>query len=81
MTGPAYRLKQRIAVIELLQGSEEQLRLGNITFLPEGVEVEICGPGFNPRTVRVCHADRYYFAFEDQVTGGAPTARRAGGAA
>jgi hypothetical protein len=81
MASPVYRLQQKIAVIELLQRSEERLRLGNITFLPEGAEVEICGPGFNARTVRVCSGDRYYFAFEDEVMRGAPRAKGVGGAA
>jgi len=73
MPGETYRLQRRIAVIELLQGSEETgPRLGELTFLGEGAQVEICGPGFNIRTVRICAGDCYYFAFEDEVTGGTP---------
>jgi len=34
-----------------------------ITQLPEGAELELCGEGFNERTVRVRWAEGFYFVF------------------
>ncbi len=60
----AQTLAKNIAAIQLLppDGAGET-RLGMITQLPTGAEVQICGEGFNERTVRVRWAGGYYFVF------------------
>jgi hypothetical protein len=36
---------------------------GPICELPEGADLEVCGGGFNKRTVKVCYGDCYYHVF------------------
>jgi len=42
-------------------------KLGLIMHLPAGSRLELCGDGFNPRTVKVRHHDSYYFVFEEDL--------------
>jgi hypothetical protein len=43
------------------------MKLGPMLQLPAGSHVELCGPGFNLRTVQVRHRDSYYFVFEKDL--------------
>ena len=59
-----YSLSKSIAAIQVLPGDGvEQPRLGMITQLPSGAELQPCGEGFNERTVRVKWGEGYYFVF------------------
>jgi len=63
----SYTLARKVSAIQILySGSEETSRLGLITQLPEGVQVDVGGPGFNERTVRIrCSGASYYVFLED----------------
>ena len=62
------RLARRIPAI-LLEKAEHDGRgkLGLILHLPADSDVEICGDGFNSRTVKVCHQGLYYFVFAEDL--------------
>jgi hypothetical protein len=63
--GPrVYSLSKNIAGIQVLPAADAgEPRLGMITQLPQGAELEVCGEGFNERTVRVRWAEGFYFVF------------------
>ncbi|MDQ2842718.1 MAG: hypothetical protein M3Y72_17105 [Acidobacteriota bacterium] len=63
----SYTLGRNVSAIQILStDSEEQSRLGLITQLPEGVQVDVRGPGFNDRTVKIrCAGASYYVFLED----------------
>jgi hypothetical protein len=63
----AYTLPQRVSAIQVLPTEDgERTRLGLITQLPEGAEIEISGPGFSDRTVSVrCSGASYFVFLED----------------
>jgi hypothetical protein len=59
-----YCLSKNIAGIQVLPAADAgEPRLGMITQLPQGAELELCGEGFNERTVRVRWAEGFYFVF------------------
>ena len=57
----------RICAIELIAGHDNRGRLGGITQLPQHVQLEICGDGFNERTVKVRCQDSFYFVFREDL--------------
>ncbi len=64
----SYTLTKNVSAIQILStdDSEERSRLGLITQLPEGVQVDVGGPGFNDRTVRIrCSGASYYVFLDD----------------
>ncbi len=63
-------LARRIAAISLDKTSgqsEGPERMGLILQLPAEADVEVCGEGFNARTVKVRHNDSYYFVFSEDL--------------
>ena len=54
-------------LLKILAVPEGRARLGSILTIPERAEVEMCGAGFNERTVRICWQGKYYFAFQEDV--------------
>ena len=62
-----YTLTRNVSAIQILSSdSEARSRLGLITQLPEGVQVQVGGPGFDDRTVRIrCSGGSYYVFLED----------------
>lgn len=62
-----YVLPKFISAIQILPSEESgSTRLGLITQLPEGAEIEISGEGFNEDTLRVkCGNALYYVFMED----------------
>ena len=60
---PAIRLEGRTGP------SGGKAKLGSIQYLPAGSRVQVCGDGFNPRTVKVRHHDSYYFVFQEDLPG------------
>jgi hypothetical protein len=59
-----YCLSKNIAGIQVLPAvGVGEPRLGMITQLPQGAELELCGEGFNDRTIRVRWAEGFYFVF------------------
>jgi hypothetical protein len=53
---------KEISAIELIR-SDSGARLGHIAAVPGGSQLEICGSGFNQRTVKVRWNDRFFFVF------------------
>jgi hypothetical protein len=60
-----YTLCRKIPAIP----SRGDAKLGPILYLPAGSQVQICGDGFNPRTVKVRHHHSYYFVFQEDLAG------------
>jgi hypothetical protein len=56
-------LLKNIAAIELRPAEDGKPSLSAITQLPRDSELQICGPGFNPRTVKVSSSGQFYFVF------------------
>lgn len=57
-------LPARISAIHVMPGQEQR---GLVTQLPQSADVEICGDGFNDRTVKVRWHDSFYFVFRDDL--------------
>ncbi len=61
-------LRNSVAAIQILPNEDgEPTRMGLITQLPEGAEIEIGGPGFSERTVSVRCFGASYFVFLDDL--------------
>jgi hypothetical protein len=75
------RLPREISAIQVLTAPEGQARMGLIVSIPEGSEVELCGIGFNNRTVRICWQGAYYFTFRDDLAARPEAQSKAQGAA
>lgn len=66
--GAYYTLPKGVSAIQILPTEDgERTRLGLITQLPEGAEIEIGGPGFSDRTVSVRCSGASYFVFLDDL--------------
>lgn len=66
----AYVLARTIPAIRLEspgRAADGKAKLGSILRLPVGSNVEVCGPGFNGRTVKVCCEHSYYFVFQEDL--------------
>jgi hypothetical protein len=64
----AYTLPKSVSAIQILPSEDgERTRIGLITQLPEGAEIEIGGPGFSDGTVSVRCAGASYFVFLDDI--------------
>ena len=59
-------LSRRVAAIRLVETQNGCGKLGPIQELPPGF-VELCGPGYNERTVKVRLKDDCYFVFRDDL--------------
>ena len=57
------QLNKSIAAIELLTGDNGAGRLGAVLQLPFGSQLEVCGAGFNERTLKVRSNNKFYFVF------------------
>jgi hypothetical protein len=63
-----YVLPKIVSAIQILPSDESgSSRLGLLTQLPEGAEIEIGGPGFDDRTLRVKCGNSLYFVFLDDL--------------
>jgi hypothetical protein len=61
--GQSYVLSEEILAMELAEDGTGDIRLGPLSALPEGVEIELCGDGFNDRTAKIRWRGRFYFIF------------------
>lgn len=57
------KLWKDIAAIRLLANSEGNPRYGGIFELPRDAEVDVCGAGFNERTVKLRWRGEFFIAF------------------
>jgi len=63
-----FTLGSSVSAIQILPTEDgERTRLGLITQLPQGAEIEIGGPGFSERTVCVRCSGASYFVFLDDL--------------
>lgn len=60
-------LSDRISAIQVTTTYHGQGPLGTITQLPKSAELEICGDGFNERTIKVCCQNSFYFVFREDI--------------
>jgi hypothetical protein len=56
-------LSRNIAAIQVVPHECENSRLGVITQLPEGAQLDPCGDGFDDRTIKVKWQGSCYFVF------------------
>ena len=63
-----YVLPKSVSAIPILPSEESgSKRLGLLTQLPEGAEIEISGPGFNFTTLQVRCGATFYYVFLDDL--------------
>jgi hypothetical protein len=67
LSSQRYLLSQRIRAIELGPDQMGKMRLGPVSTIPAGSEVECCGQGFNANTVRVRCRGRFYFVYRQDL--------------
>lgn len=67
-TDQPYAISHNISAIELIATGKENEKLGAVMQLPSGTCVEVCGRGFNDRTVKIRSNNRYYFVFWQDLT-------------
>lgn len=60
-------LHHSISALRVITESDGKNRIGLLTQLPRNAEIEICGEGFDDRTVTVRLGDSLYFAFRADV--------------
>jgi hypothetical protein len=66
--GRIYVLPKTVSAIQILPSDESgSTRLGLLTQLPEGAEIEIGGPGFNDGTLRIRCGNASYYVFLDDL--------------
>jgi len=58
-----YSLSGDIPAMEIVPSMTGEARLGPISKIPEGADLECCGQGFNERTVKVRWRGVVYFVF------------------
>ena len=62
-----YTLPRNVSAIQVLPAPDGGLRMGTILQLPAGTQVQVCGDGFNERTVKVAWEGGYYFLFFEDL--------------
>jgi hypothetical protein len=63
-----YVLPKAFSAIPILPSDDcGSTRLGLLTQLPEGAEIEIGGPGFNEQTLRIKCGNAGYYVFIDDL--------------
>jgi len=65
--GKFVHLSRIIPAFELHPEINGQSKLGTISRLPDGALLEVCGEGFNNRTVKVRMGGKYYFVFRSDL--------------
>lgn len=59
----SYTLSNQIYGMQLLPFGNSSVPLGPIIKIPVGARLDVCGSGFDERTVKVRCGDAYYFVF------------------
>lgn len=61
-------LSRPICALHLERDSEtRRVRLGALRTMQSGTVIDVCGPGYNDRTVKVHSQQEYYFVFKDDL--------------
>ena len=67
VTTRSLMLERPICAIQLMYTETGEQRLGLLAQLASGTTAEICGPGFNDRTVKVRAHGQSYFVFLQDI--------------
>lgn len=68
-------LSKNIPAIPLEHVEDGREQLGAISRLPRGAQLEVCGSGFDHRTVKVVWSGQHYFVFIQDLREQAAAAR------
>jgi hypothetical protein len=68
-SAPSYTFTEGIRAIELITDAHAEVRLGLVSQIPAGSEIECCGPGFNEVTVKIRWRGKFYFVFQQDLEG------------
>jgi hypothetical protein len=60
-------ISRRISALQLVQAREGQGKLGPLSQLAPGTDVEICGDGYNEKTTKVRVQGVYFFVFREDL--------------
>lgn len=60
-------IPKTISAVQLMATEQGESRLGPITQLPPSAQLQICGDGFNERTVKVRWQESFYFVFRQDL--------------
>ena len=60
-------IAKRIAAIAVGLNAEGKIQIGVISQLPDGACLEVCGEGFNERTIKVRWREQFYYVFLQDV--------------
>lgn len=63
----SHRLSQSIAVIRFVADESGGIHSGGLSELPKGAEVDLCGDGFNERTVTVRWRGEFFFVYRQDL--------------
>jgi hypothetical protein len=56
-----------ISAVQLVKDERQGTQLGALSQLRPGATLEVCGEGFNERTVKVRYNDCFYFVFRQDI--------------
>jgi hypothetical protein len=62
-----FTLSRKIAAVQLVPVEAPHGRLGAIVQLPRGAHLDLCGEGYDDRTVKVRWEDNFYFVFLEDL--------------
>jgi hypothetical protein len=60
-------LPKKIAAIQMIPTENGRAKLGSISQIPLGSQVEVFGGGFNDRTIKIRFRDSFYFVFSEDL--------------
>jgi hypothetical protein len=63
----SYTLSRRIPAVQLVQIEGPKAQLGPLVQLPKGAQLDLCGDGFDERTVKVRCDTSFYFVFLEDL--------------
>lgn len=63
----SHALAKNIAAIELVAAENGKPHLGPVLQLPNGSLLDVCGDGFNERTVKIRSNGKFYFVFRSDL--------------
>ncbi len=53
--------------MQIVEGENGESRMGLLTQISPATPLEVCGPGFNEKTVKVRLGDKYYYVFREDI--------------
>jgi hypothetical protein len=66
-SAPAHALASAISAIQVLKSDDGGDRMGLLTQIRPDPSIEVCGPGFNDKTVKVNFHGGAYFVFRQDL--------------